>query len=216
MPRPRSLAPDQLASAALAVIDREGLTGLSMRAVAKELGMSTMGLYRYVRDREELERLVVELVLGAVDTEPPDPAAAWRERITVMVRRMRDAVGAHPAVVPLIIAHRHHSLGVLRWSETVLVVLGEAGVEGERRVVALRALLSHLIGAIQLEHLGPLAGPGTVAISELSRADFPHMSETARTARTIDADREFLGGLGMLLDGLGGPDGLDGPGDTSR
>ncbi|MGW7244168.1 TetR/AcrR family transcriptional regulator [Streptomyces sp. NPDC054804] len=216
MPRPRSLTPDQLASAALAVIDREGLAGLSMRAVAKELGMSTMGLYRYVRDREELERLVVELVLGTVDTEPPDPAAAWRERITVMVRRMRAAVGAHPAVVPLIIAHRHHSLGVLRWSETVLVVLGQAGVEGERRVVALRALLSYLNGAIQLEHLGPLAGPGTVAISELSPADFPHMAETARTARTVDADREFLGGLGMLLDGLEGPGGPVGPGGVSR
>ncbi|MFE4965759.1 TetR/AcrR family transcriptional regulator [Streptomyces sp. NPDC056660] len=213
MPRPRSLAPDQLASAALAVIDREGLTGLSMRAVAQELGMSTMGLYRYVRDREELERLVVELVLGAVDTEPPDPAAPWRDRITVLVRRMRDAVGAHPAVVPLTIAHRHHSLEVLRWSETVLVVLGEAGVEGERRVVALRALLGYVIGAIQLEHLGPLAGPGTVAIAELSPDDFPHMAETARTARTVDADREFLGGLGMLLDGLRGP---DGPGDVSR
>jgi AcrR family transcriptional regulator len=212
MPRPRSLAPGQLASAALAVIDREGLAGLSMRAVAKELGMSTMGLYRYVRDREELERLVVELVLSAVDTEPPNPASAWRDRVTVMVRRMRDAVGAHPAVVPLIITHRHHSLGVLRWSETVLVVLGESGVEGERRVIALRALLSYLNGAIQLEHLGSLAGPGTVAISELSPDDFPHMAETARTARTVDADREFLGGLGMLLDGLEGFGGLGGPG----
>ncbi|MEU9245375.1 TetR/AcrR family transcriptional regulator [Streptomyces sp. NPDC048385] len=207
MPRPRSLAPEQLASAALAVLDSEGLAGLSMRAVAKELGMSAMGLYRYVRDRGELERLVVEQVLEAVDTEPPDPAAAWRERITILVRRMRDAVGAHPAVVPLVIAHRHHSLGVLRWSETVLVVLDEAGVSGERRVVALRALLAHLTGAIQLEHLGPLAGPGTVAISALSPDDFPHMAETARAARNVGPDREFLGGLGMLLDGLEGPDG---------
>ncbi|MEV7146169.1 TetR/AcrR family transcriptional regulator [Streptomyces sp. NPDC093084] len=213
MPRPRSLAPDQLAATALAVIDREGLTGLSMRAVAKELGMSTMGLYRYVRDREELERLVVELVLGAVDTGPPDPAAGWRERITVMVRRMRDAVGAHPAVVPLIIAHRHHSLGVLRWSEAVLAILDETGMAGERRVVALRALLGHLIGAIQLEHLGSLAGAGTVAISELPPDAFPHMAATARTARTVDADREFLGGLAILLDGL---EGLTGPGTAGR
>lgn len=208
MPRPRSVTPDQLASAALAVIDREGLAGLSMRAVARELGMSTMGLYRYVRDREELERLVVELVLGAVDTEPPDPGAPWRERITVLVRRMRDAVGAHPAVVPLIIAHRHHSLGVLRWSETVLVVLGGTGVTGERRVVALRALLSYLNGAIQLEHLGSLAGPGTAAIAELSSDDFPLMAETAHDARNVEADREFLGGLGMLLDGLEGLGGV--------
>jgi AcrR family transcriptional regulator len=65
VPRPRSLTPDQLAVAALAVIDRDGLAGLTMRAVATQLGVSTMGLYRYVRDRRELEALVVELVLGA-------------------------------------------------------------------------------------------------------------------------------------------------------
>ncbi|MFC9125645.1 TetR/AcrR family transcriptional regulator [Streptomyces sp. NPDC057099] len=203
MPRPRSLTPDQLASAALAVIDREGLAGLSMRAVAQELGMSTMGLYRYVHDREELERLVVELVLNAVDAEPPDPAASRRERIEVMARRLRDTVGAHPAVVPLTITHRHHSRGVLRWSETVTALLTEAGVEGDRRVVALRGLLAYVIGAIQLEHLGPLSGPGTTAITELPPAEFPHMIETAQHARDIGADQEFTGGLALFLDGLG-------------
>ncbi|MGI5424187.1 TetR/AcrR family transcriptional regulator [Streptomyces sp. CA-179760] len=203
MPRPRSLTSDQLASAALAVIDRHGLAGLSMRAVAQELGMSTMGLYRYVRDREELERLVVELVLSAVDTEPPDPDASWRERIEVMARRLRGAVGAHPAVVPLTITHRHRSLGGLRWSETVTAILTEAGIEGDRRVVALRGLLGYIIGAIQLEHLGPLSGPGTTAITELPPDEFPHMTETARDARNISADQGFLGGLAVLLDGLG-------------
>ncbi|MER6264940.1 TetR/AcrR family transcriptional regulator [Streptomyces sp900105245] len=202
MPRPRSLTPEQLASAALAVIDRDGLAALSMRAVAKELGMSTMALYRYVEDRGELELLVVERVLYDVDTGMPDPAASWREQVSVMARRLRDTVGAHPEVVPLTVAHRHHSLGVLRWSETVLAVLTAAGLEGERRVVALRGLLSYVIGAIQLEHLGPLAGPGTTAITRLSPTDFPLMTRTARDARDVGPDQEFLGGLTMLLDGL--------------
>jgi AcrR family transcriptional regulator len=204
MPRPRSLTPDRLASAALAVLDRDGLSGLSMRAVAQELSMSTMGLYRYVNDREELERLVVELVLSAVDIEPPDPGAPSRDRIEIMARRLRDTVGAHPAVVPLAIAHRHHSLAVLRWSETVLAVLAEAGIEGGRQVVALRGLLSYIIGAIQLEHLGALSGSGTIAITRLPPAEFPHLTETARHARNVSADEEFLGGLAMLLQGLQG------------
>ena len=110
MPRPRSLSHAQLASAALAVIDRDGLAGLSMRSVAKELGMSTMALYRYVDDREELERLVVDLVLDTVDTEAPGPGGHWHERIEVLVRRLRDAVAAHPEIVPLTVAHRHRSL----------------------------------------------------------------------------------------------------------
>ncbi|WP_137989159.1 TetR/AcrR family transcriptional regulator [Streptomyces vilmorinianum] len=202
MPRPRSLTPDRLAAAALAVIDRDGLAGLSMRTVAKELGMSTMGLYRYVADRDELEALVVERVLSAVDTTPPATDAPWQERIEVMVGRLRDAMAAHPEVLPLTLTHRHRSPTLLRWPESVLGLLAEAGIEGERRVVALRGLLAYVIGAIQLEHLGPLSGEGTVAISELPPDRFPHMSETARQARALGPDREFSGGLAVFLRGL--------------
>lgn len=202
MPRPRSLTHAQLASAALAVIDRDGLAGLSMRAVAKELGMSTMALYRYVDDREELEQLVVELVHSTVDTRAPDPDAPWRERVETMVRRLRDAMSAHPAVVPLTLAHRHRTPSGLRWSETVLTVLTEAGIDGERRVVALRGLLSYVIGAIQLEHLGPLSGAGTRAITELPPSAYPLMTETARYAGNVGADWEFFEGLAMVLRGM--------------
>lgn len=202
MPRPRSLTPGRISAAALTVIDRDGLAGLSMRTVAKELGLSTMALYRYVHDRDELERLVVEIVLGAVDIEPPSADVPWRERVEVMVRRLRDTVGAHPSVVPLTLTHRHRSPGVLRWSETVLAILTEAGFEGGQRVIALRCLLGYVIGAIQLEHLGPLSGEGTVAVAALPPDAFPYMAETARDARNVSADQEFLGGLAVLLRGL--------------
>ncbi|MFE9446760.1 TetR/AcrR family transcriptional regulator [Streptomyces sp. NPDC006739] len=202
MPRPRSLTPDQLASTALTVLDREGVAGLSMRAVAKELRMSTMGLYRYVADRDELELLVVDAVLGTVDTQPPPAGASWEERVEALVRRLRDTVGAHPDVVPLTVTHRHRSRGVLRWSEAVLTVLAETGFDGARRVIALRALLSYVIGAIQLEHLGPLAGEGTVAISALPPVEFPRLAETAHHAQDVGTDQEFFGGLTALMRGL--------------
>nr|WP_051814571.1 TetR/AcrR family transcriptional regulator C-terminal domain-containing protein [Streptomyces iakyrus] len=176
---------------------------MSMRSVAKELGMSTMALYRYVDDRAELERLVVDLVLETVDTEAPGPGGHWHDRIEVLVRRLRDAMAAHPEVVPLTVAHRHRSLVGLRWSESVLGVLAEAGFDGAQRVVALRGLLGYVIGAIQLEQLGPLSGEGTVAITELPPDAFPYMTETARDARKVSADGEFLGGLALLLRGLG-------------
>ncbi|MEV4940007.1 TetR/AcrR family transcriptional regulator [Streptomyces zaomyceticus] len=202
MPRPRSLTPDRLAAAALAVIDRDGLTALSMRTVAKELGMSPMGLYRYVADREELEGLVVDRVLDDVDTTPPPADAPWSDRIETMVRRLRDAVARHPEAVPLTLAHRHRAPGGLLWSETVLGILTEAGVDGVRRVVALRALHGYVTGAIQLEHLGPLDGPGTTAIAALPEDRFPHLTRTARAAGEVDPDQEFFGGLRLLLRGL--------------
>ncbi len=202
MPRPRSLTPTQLATAALAVIDRDGLVGLTMRAGAKQLGTSTMALYRYVHDRRELEALVVELVLGAVDTTPPPGGADWRERVRTMVGRVRSAAGAHPEIVPLTLTHRHSSPSLMRWSETVLAVLADGGLGGRQRAIALRCLLGYVIGAIQLEHLGPLTGAGTAAMAALPQAQFPHLSDTARHARSIDADEEFDGGLDVLLRGL--------------
>ncbi|WP_433516045.1 TetR/AcrR family transcriptional regulator [Nonomuraea sp. CA-143628] len=201
MPRPRSLTPDQLATAALAVIDRDGLAGLSMRAVAQEIGMSTMGLYRYVDDRGELEQLVIDRVLDNVDTMPPDKSRPWRERIEIMVERLRVVVGSHPWLVLLIVAHRHRSVAILRWSEPLAAILAEAGLDGRERVVALRSLLAYVVGAIQIEQLGPLAGAGTQVIAD--RAELPYLSETAGHAHDVTTDEEFHGGLALLLRGIG-------------
>ncbi|MET8145161.1 TetR/AcrR family transcriptional regulator C-terminal domain-containing protein [Sphaerisporangium sp. NPDC005288] len=200
MPRPRSLTQDDLAAAALAVIDRDGLAALSMRAVAVHLGMGTMSLYRYVADREQLEGLVVELVLSGVDVRPPH--GSWTRQLTALVERVRAAVRAHPEVVPLTLTHRHTSLAVLRWSEAVLAVLAGAGFTGRHRVVALRALLGYLIGSIQMEHLGPLSGAGTARMAGLPREEFPLLAETAVEGRRVPVAEEFGEGLAVMLAGL--------------
>jgi hypothetical protein len=120
-----------------------------------------------------------------------------------MALRLRKAFGAHAAIMPLTLTHRHDSTGSLCWGETVAGLLAEAGITGPRAAIALRALIAYIIGAIQLEHLGPLAGEGTDAIAALPAAEFPHMAETARHARRIGPDEEFRGGLAAVLRGLG-------------
>ncbi|NUR26142.1 MAG: TetR/AcrR family transcriptional regulator [Catenulispora sp.] len=201
MPRPRSLTPDQLAVAALAVIDRAGLGGLTMRTVADELGMGTMSIYRYVPDREQLERLVVDQVMGGVDFSVP-PAGTWREQIAVVCERIRLAVAAHPHVVPLLLVHRQASAGVRRSGEALLEILAGAGLDGERRVLAFRALLSWLTGALAAEGLGALAGTGTAVLAE--QHNYPRLAETARVARTVPPEREFAAGLDLVLNGIAG------------
>ena len=201
MPRPKSLALDDIATAALSLLDRAGLGALSMRSVADELGVGTMSLYRYVSDREHLERLVVELVLRDVVLEAPS-RASWTNRLALLAERVREAVGAHPAVLPLLIIHRHESPHSIRWGEAVLGVLAQAGFSGKRRVIAFRSLLSYVIGALQVEQLGPLAGAGTRALAELPASEFPYLAETARDAQRVDPASEFRSGLALLLRGL--------------
>lgn len=201
MPRPRSLTPARLAKAALAVIERDGAFGLSMRTVAAELGMGTMSLYRYVQSREQLEALVVDLVLEGLDLDV-SRHKSWVDKATQLAVRAHAAATAHPAATPLLLARRHASIHSLRWGEALLSVLAEAGFAGERRALAFRTIVAYVFGAVQLEQLGPLGGKGTEAIAALPRDDFPLLAETARNARKITPEAEFLCGLRLVLRGI--------------
>jgi AcrR family transcriptional regulator len=205
MPRPRSLTPDRLAAAALAVIEREGPAALSMRAVADELGMGTMSLYRYVQSREQLEALVVDLVLDPFRGGPDldvGRARSWTDKATALARRAHAVATAHPALASLLLARRHASIHSLRWGEALLGVLADAGFAGERRAIAFRTIVAYVFGAVQLQLLGPLGGKGTAAMASLPRKDFPLLAETARSARRIPAEAEFLSGLKLVLRGI--------------
>lgn len=144
---------------------------------------------------------LVERVFSALDPGPP-PAGPWRERVTALVGRLRDTVLTRPAALPLTLAHRHRSAGLPGWGETLRGVLTKAGTDGEDRVIALRALLAYTVGAIQQEHLGALSGAGTDAIADLPACAYPHLTDTARTARALPPDREVHGGLEAVLRGL--------------
>lgn len=209
MPRPRSLTRQGIAAAVLAVIDREGIEGLTMRTVAKELGVATMSLYRYVADREELEALVVAHLLDGMDLSLPD--TGWRGRLAALLERLHDIGRSHPGVVPLLLRHRHSSAASVRWIEAMLGVLTEAGFTGMRRVIAQRTLVGFVFGVLQNEYYAPVAGAGTTAMSQLSTKDFPLLVETASQARELAARAEFRGGLTIVLDGLSLPDADENP-----
>lgn len=200
MPRPKSLSPVDIAAAALTLLDCEGSDALSIRRVSRRLGVSPMALYRYVADREELERLVAERILSDLELEVD--AAPWQQQVVVLADRLRAAAGAHPEAIPLLLRHRHDAPSSVRWIETMLGVLVDAGFHGSGRVVAQRAIVHHVVGAIQAQRLSSLSGAGTASLADLPAAEFPHLAETARIARAMDPDAEFHRGLRSLLEGL--------------
>ena len=77
-PRARTLTRKRIFSAALALVDEEGLTALSLRALGKRLGVSQTAFYRYVPDKaallegvsEEVWRLTFDRFLSAIEEEP--------------------------------------------------------------------------------------------------------------------------------------------------
>ncbi|KAF0651143.1 MULTISPECIES: TetR/AcrR family transcriptional regulator [Streptomyces] len=79
-PRP-GLSVHRIVDAAVAVAASEGLAAVSMGRVAKELGASTMSLYRYVGSKDELYVLMQDAAIGA-PPDPPPPGTGWREALT--------------------------------------------------------------------------------------------------------------------------------------
>jgi AcrR family transcriptional regulator len=81
------------------LLDDEGLAGFSMSRLGERLGVTAMALYRHVSDRADLERAVVELVLGdlAVEHAGHDQQDAGdAEAVATWMRRVRAHWLEHP------------------------------------------------------------------------------------------------------------------------
>ncbi len=93
---------DDIAAAAIKIADAEGFDAVSMRRLALELDAGTMTLYHYVRTKDELLTLVVDAFLGEVvvpaGVELPGD---WREAITIIATRSRDALRRHPWILDI-------------------------------------------------------------------------------------------------------------------
>jgi AcrR family transcriptional regulator len=75
----QALTRERLVQAALALIEEEGLEGLSMRALAEQLHVRAASLYWHVRDRRELLELLAESILESVRL--PRAGAGWRKAV---------------------------------------------------------------------------------------------------------------------------------------
>jgi len=208
MGRPPRFTRPQLQAAALALLDREGLAGLSMRALASELGTGAMTLYNYVSQREELEVLVVEAVIAEVRW-PAGPWADWRDEVRAIATAWWGAVRAHPHAIPLILTRRSRSPAVFELTEAMLRALARSGRSGSRLLIAFRAVSALIMGLAQAELAGPLAvqaaesAETTIARFRALPADrFPKLIEIAGAAIDSAPEVEFRQSLDLLLAGL--------------
>ncbi len=81
MPAPARTSLDHIVRAARAVLERDGLDGLTMQAVAAEVGVRAPSLYKHVDGRGGLIRLTIDHALDEVAqlqrAVPPGPPTGW-------------------------------------------------------------------------------------------------------------------------------------------
>jgi AcrR family transcriptional regulator len=108
MPAPARTTSQAILDAASRIIESNGLDGLTMGAVAREVGVRAPSLYKHVPDRARLIRAVAEQaaldLTAAIATgaaSDPDPRTALR----AMAEVHRAYVHAHPNGYGLLFAH---------------------------------------------------------------------------------------------------------------
>lgn len=194
----------QLQEAALGIVDREGLPALSMRSLAGALGTGPMTLYNYVRDRDDLDALVVEAVLAEVRL--PREKGDWRADVTAIVEATWRTVRRHPNVIPLVLTRRTLHETTLVWAEALLRALARSGRSGADLLVAFRTVSGFVMGFAQAQLADPLTSDedrvDIARAKALPTERFPHLIEIAGAAAKLGADREFRAGLDIVMAGL--------------
>lgn len=94
-PRPR-LELDQVVDAAIALADTEGLEAVTMRSLARRLGISAMALYTYVPGKDELLDLMLDQIYARMPHEPWAADEPWRTRLRTMAAANRALLRDHP------------------------------------------------------------------------------------------------------------------------
>jgi AcrR family transcriptional regulator len=154
------LSRPRILHAALEFIDREGLPALTMRRLGSSLGVEAMALYRYVPSREDLLDGIVETVLDDLHHDPEVHLHAehgWQDYLQRLAHGIRRVALAHPAVFPLVATRPPEApwirppLRSLRWVDSFLTVLHDAGFRDDDAVAAYRAYTSFLLGHLLLE-----------------------------------------------------------------
>ncbi|MFG2750582.1 TetR/AcrR family transcriptional regulator [Streptomyces xanthophaeus] len=217
-PRPTLTLP-RIVDAAVALAAAEGMEAVSMGRVAKELGVSTMSLYRYVTAKEELYILMSDAGVGAPPPLPPEAEGwGWRELLAQWAYAQRAVLMANTWILRIPITAAPVSPNQLAWMERGLDALaGTALEEGEKisTIILVGGLVRNeavmaadMIDAIVKSGVAPdqvmgqyvrtlrlMTGPDThPAVTRLLESD-------AFTG-SGEPDFQFGFGLNRILDGL--------------
>ncbi|MEV2276587.1 TetR/AcrR family transcriptional regulator C-terminal domain-containing protein [Nocardiopsis sp. NPDC049922] len=200
MARPKTpiLSRGAIRAAALALIDREGLEGLSMRKLAEELDVRAASLYSHYRTKEELLGEVADDVVSGIDVSGFEKED-WRAGITTWARSYRAALAAHPNLVPVIAAGPGRREEALRRADAVHGGLVRAGWP-PRYATMIGASTKYLVVGAATQSFAR----GFDADVRVYRDRYPNLSQAHRLpdhAAEID-EASFELALSAFLDGL--------------
>jgi AcrR family transcriptional regulator len=139
----RELSIERIVDVAVALADVGGLAAVSMSAIAGELGVTSMALYRYVTSKDDLLVLMQEEGIGLPpETVREASAEGWRAGIEAWSGAMSDIYREHPWLLDVPIEGTPTTPNNLAWLEVALEALQSVPLDGEQKTSAVLALIA--------------------------------------------------------------------------
>jgi AcrR family transcriptional regulator len=201
------LSRERVLRGAVAVADAGGIGALTMRSLARELGVKPMSLYYYVAGKAEILDGIVDLVFSEIDL--PSPGGDWQSQMRRRADSARRTLRRHPWAIGLMESRANPGPATLRHHESTLATLRRAGFSVGMTAHAYALLDSYIYGFALQEAALPFnpqtATEATEAITEKFTGEYPYLVEMA-TKHILrpgyDFGDEFEIGLTVILDAL--------------
>lgn len=215
----RGTSHEKIVAKAIEIADEQGLAAVTMQRLAEALGFTTMSLYRYVANKDEL----LMLMIGSESLLPAKPPAVhddWRASVRAWARSLREMYAAHTWILDV----TRGPTSVMMPSSLQIVDQGLRAVKdlrlSDRDKVAIILVMSSYVGAFaaldrdlakqdELE-FGPDAMEelGSVITPELLPYAAPLFLSGGYVGGPLEddgpvVDYEFEFGLDLLIEGLG-------------
>lgn len=203
------LSTDRLVAEAVRLADRDGVDGLSMRGLARELGAGAMSLYHYVASKEVLVDAMIDVVFAEIELPPDD--ADWKTALRRRATSARHVLSRHPWAIVLMESRLTPGPANLRHREAVTRCLRRAGFSVVMATHANWVLDSYVYGfALQEANLPFDAAEELpeateqVFLPQIPADEFPYLHESAAAlaAAGYDPAGEFDFGLDLVLAAL--------------
>jgi TetR/AcrR family tetracycline transcriptional repressor len=195
----------RIVTEAVALLDAEGLDGVTTRKLAARLGVQSPTLYWHVPNKAALVTAIAEAILEQQFPElvPPDPAERWQDWLIGIAERLRRALLAHPDGARVISASEL-SLKMAAISELAMSTLVGRGIPLWQARLVVLTVERFTIGYVLAEQT---PRPDTDALSGFDMATYAEMFPTVvagvaeyfQPGRTVDD--LFRDCLGLIVEG---------------
>ena len=190
-PRAAAVSRQAVLDAATRLIEQQGVSGLSMRKLAAELGVAVTSIYWHVGNREALlDHLVQDMVHGLETLHAR--GATPTERIVSLAADLRRVLREHPHLIGLVNERGLTPVMFMPSERALAVEVTAAGLSGVRAAEAVNAIQYHVIGFILVERhtdRSPEQHPSAEELWHREHSADPELA--AALAAPVDQDRLF-------------------------